>query len=47
MNYILVLAFEMYRLEKYPASAYANEYMYSVYVAIMQASDDTGGTVLI
>ena len=54
MDDILVLAIEMTRLEQYPGSAYANEYMYMyiVYqwqcVAIMQAiSDDTVGTEII
>ena len=47
MNDISVLAIEITRLEQYPGSAYANEYMYSVYVAIIQASHDTVGTVLI
>ena len=52
MDDILVLAIEMTRLEQYPGSAYADEYMYIVYqwqyVAIMQAiSDDTVGTEII
>ena len=32
MNDILVLAIEITRLEQYPGSAYANEYMYRVYM---------------